>query len=92
MDSPRGDSAMIDPKQSVGLRSLFRWPRPVKCTVGRPANRVLRVQSGASDRVVLVECLFILHSQRTNLLGYFWIDRVFLLGKGRQSKADCQSY
>jgi hypothetical protein len=39
-----------------------------------------------------IECLIILHSQRTNLLFGLWIERVFLLGKGWQSKADCQSY
>jgi hypothetical protein len=26
------------------------------------------------------------------LLGYFWIDRVFLLGEDRQNKSDCQPY
>jgi hypothetical protein len=29
---------------------------------------------------------------RIKLLHYLWIDRVFLLGKGRQGKADGQSY
>jgi len=65
----------------------------VKCSgMRRHINPILRVERGDGSRVLPVECLLILHSQRTNLLGYFWIDRVFLLGECRQSKADCQTY
>jgi hypothetical protein len=56
------------------------------------ALRVLSVERGDGGRVVLVDCLAILLSQCTNLLVYLWIDRAFLLGKGRHNKADCQSY
>jgi len=53
---------------------------------------VLRVERGDGGGIVPVACRAKIRSQYTNLLGYFWIDRVFLLGKGRQSKTDCQSY
>ena len=55
-------------------------------------NRVLREQRCESGCVGLVGCIVKLLSERVKLLAYFRIDRFFLLGKGRQSKADCQSY
>ena len=64
----------------------------MKCSVLRRVYCVFRVERGNGGRVFLVECLVILHTQHTNLLRYFWIDPVFLLGEGRQSKADCQPY
>ena len=64
----------------------------VKCSVVRHIDRVFRVERGDGSRVLFVDCLVILHGQRTNLLCCSWIDRVFLLGKGRKSKADSQSY
>ena len=39
-----------------------------------------------------IVCFLVLHRQRTNLLHCPWIDRVFLLGEGRKSNADCQNY
>jgi len=54
------------------------------CAVQRHPNPILCVERGNDGcRVVPVEWLFKLYSQRTNLLFYFRIDR--LLGKGRCS-------
>jgi len=58
----------------------------------RHKNRVLREERGQGGGIVVVVCLLILLTNRIKLLDYLWIDRFFLLGKGRQSKADCQSY
>jgi hypothetical protein len=33
-----------------------------------------------------------IRSQCANLFGYFWIDRILLLGEGWHSKAECQPY
>jgi hypothetical protein len=57
-----------------------------ECSAWCHPNRVLREQRGDGRRVPPAEHLVILRNQRTNLLGYLWIDRVFLLSKGRQSK------
>src|SRR5271165_386673 len=53
-------------------------------------NRVFRVERGHGGGIVVVDCLGILLTDRNKLLDYLWIDRVFLLSEGRQSKADCQ--
>jgi hypothetical protein len=66
----------------------------VKCSVLRHTCRVFRIERGDGRRVLPVECLVMLHSQRTNLLGYLWNDRVFLFGEPsprRQSLADTLS-
>src|ERR1700761_8227666 len=52
------------------------------CSVVCLPNRILRVERGDSGWVVFVEYLAKLSSQRSNLLGYFWIDCV--LGECRQ--------
>jgi hypothetical protein len=57
-------------------------------SVRRLPNRILRVERGDGIGVVLVECLVKIRSQYTNLLGYFWIGRVFLLGERWHSKAE----
>jgi hypothetical protein len=59
--------------------------------VRRHPNCVLCYQRGDGGGIVLIECLVVLRGQCANLLGYFWIDRILLLGKGWQGKADCQS-
>jgi hypothetical protein len=46
----------------------------------------LGVKGGNGDGTVLIECLVELRSQHTNVLGYLWIDRVLLLGKGWYSR------
>jgi hypothetical protein len=63
-------------------------------------NRVLCEKRGHCGCVFVRECLALLRSEDTELiewlgipneitlLSYSWIDRVFLLGKGWQSKAD----
>ena len=55
-------------------------------------NRVLRVGRGHGDCIAVAECLVIFLIERGKLLDYLCIDRVFLLGEGRHSKADCQPY
>jgi hypothetical protein len=40
-------------------------------------NRVLGVQGSQSGGIPAVECLVSLLTERTELLGYLWIDRVF---------------
>ena len=82
------DLPMLEP---ICIRFFDDLPT-VTCRVRRPRNPVLPVERGDGGRVVVVERRVLLRSQRTNLLGYLWIDRLFLLGKGRPSKADCQSY
>ena len=52
-------------------------------------NRVLGVKRGQGSGITVIECLVKLLS---NLLVYLSIDRVFLLGEGRQGKDDCQTY
>src|ERR1700751_5766534 len=71
---------------------LFNALPTVIISVVRFPNRVLRVERGDGGRVVFVECLVKLRSQRMNLLGRFWIDRLFLLGKGWYGKTYCQCY
>src|SRR5580704_19200730 len=51
-------------------------------------NSVLRKERRDGDRIVPVDCIVILLSQRTNLLFNFWVGRVFLFGKSRQNKAE----
>jgi len=58
--------------------------------VRRHPNRIIRVKRGEGARLAPVECLVILHLQRTNLLRYFRIER--LLGAGWNVKADRQTY
>jgi len=65
-------------------------PSKTLAVVMRPKNRVLRVEPGDGSRIVTVDCRIMFHSQHTNLLFYFWIDRV--LGEGWNGKADCQTY
>jgi len=59
-----------------------------KCSVHSHLNRIVREERGESTRIAPVERLVPLRHQRSNLLSYFWIDGLFLLGEGRQSKAD----
>jgi len=70
--------------------------------VWRHKKPVLRKKRGHRGSVVLVVCLVQLpmkvaelayclgNPEEITLLGYWWIDRVFLLGEGWQSKAGCQ--
>src|SRR5258708_35919078 len=72
---------------------------PVRCH----QKRVLREERGQGGGGVVAVCLVTLLTKLTELtkslrireeitlLGYSWIDRIFLLGKDRRSKADCQS-
>jgi len=53
----------------------------------RHINRVFQVERGHGRGIVVVDCLGILLTDRNKLLDYLWIDRVFLLGEGRHSKA-----
>jgi hypothetical protein len=62
----------------------------VKCSIRRHQKRIVREERGQTSRIAPIECLIILHSQRTNLLFGLWIDRVFFLGEGWCSKTDCQ--
>jgi hypothetical protein len=88
----RMDKVAGMPTLVIGYRISFDGSPTLECAVvKRHKNPVLRKERGEGGSVVLVECLVILQKHRTNLLGYFRIDRVFLLGKGRQSKADCKS-
>jgi len=70
---------MVDgmPMLEIVCIRFFDGLPTVKCSVVRHIYRVFRVERGEGNRVLLVQCLVILHSQRTNLLGYLWIDRVF---------------
>src|SRR5580698_5095696 len=71
---------------------LFDGLPTVKSSAWRLKNSVLGVERGHGNGVVSVERLVILRGQRSYLLGYSWIDRVFFLGEGWQNEADCQSY
>jgi len=55
-------------------------------------DRVLRVERGQGSGIVVVPRVTIFLQERDNLLTQLWIGRVCLLGKSRQSKADCQPY
>src|SRR5271166_1210163 len=89
----RGDIIADLPRLDIQLYIPFFDGLPtVKCSVVSHPNPVLRIERGDGGRVLLVNCLVILRSQYTNLLGYFWIGRVFLLGEGWHSNADCQPY
>src|SRR5271165_6756238 len=75
-----------------------------KHPVGGHQNPVLCEKPGHCGCVFVRECLALLRSEHTELieclgipneitlLSYSWIDHVFLLGKARQGKADCQCY
>jgi hypothetical protein len=58
----------------------------------RHKNRVLCEERGHGGGIAVVKGLVILLTLRIELLDYLWIDRVFLLGEGWHSKADCQPY
>jgi hypothetical protein len=57
----------------------------VRCSA-KHLNPVLCVERSDGGGIVPVEGRIILRSECTNLLGYLWIDRVFLLGKGGKAK------
>jgi hypothetical protein len=64
----------------------------VKCSVHSHLNRIVRVERAETTLIAPVECVVPLRHQRSNLLFYSLIDRVFLLGKDWQIKGDCQPY
>jgi hypothetical protein len=68
---------------------LFDALPTVRCSA-KHLNAVVLVKSGYSGGIVVVERRVVFRSQRSNLLGYLWIEFVVLLGKGRQSNADCK--
>src|SRR5271165_7499862 len=51
-------------------------------------NRVLSIESGNGHCILPIECRVIIRRQRTNLLGSFWINRVFQLSEGWRSKVN----
>src|ERR1700676_3198967 len=54
-------------------------------------NRILREERGQGVSVIVVPSILKFLSEREKLLALLWIGCVCLLGKDRQSKADCQS-
>jgi hypothetical protein len=64
----------------------------IKCSLWRRPDCILGEERGGGGLgVVLVQRLFLLQSQCTNLLGYLWIGRVILLGKAGSGKDGHQS-
>jgi hypothetical protein len=76
----------ICPKLLDGLPTVNRS----RCV--RHHNRILREERCQGGGIIVVDCIDIFFSERINLLAYLWISRVFLLGEGWRSKADCQPY
>ena len=64
---------------------------PVDWSSFRHINRILRKARGGSGGIVLVYRIGMFCNNIDKLLAQLWIWRVCLLGKGGQSKADCQS-
>jgi len=80
IDSTDKIAGMPGPEFVFCIR-FFNGLPTVKCSVlQRHPNPILCVERGDGSRVVPVECLVELYSQRTNLLGYFWIDRCLFVG------------
>jgi hypothetical protein len=89
----RFDKIIGMPKLELDFCAMFcdGLPTVLYSVVSRHKSPVLRVERGDGSGIVTVVCFLILHSQNTNLLDYFWIDRVFLLSKAGHSKADGQA-
>src|SRR5947209_2319600 len=86
-----GDNVLgMDLPEIMFCIEFFDCLLTVKSSFGCIKNRVLSIESGNGHCILPIECRVIIRSQGTNLLGSFWIDRAFLLGKGCHSKADCQ--
>jgi hypothetical protein len=66
--------------------------RPVSGPLWCNKNRVVRVTGGNASGIVVDARLIPRLKEGEDLLGCLWIRYVVLLGKGRHSKADCQSY
>jgi hypothetical protein len=58
----------------------------------RHMNRILREARGGGNGIVIVHCIAMLSYDVDKPLAQLWIGRLRLLGKGWQSKADCQPY
>jgi hypothetical protein len=90
--NPRFDCCTSDRSEEPDVNDgFFNGLLTLLCSV-KHMNPVPRIECGDGGGIVVVECRVKLYSQRTNLLGYLWIDRVFLLGEGRQSKGDRPTY
>ena len=64
----------------------------IKRSFLRHKNCIVHKERGYGGGIVVIDCLIKLLNKRVKLLDYLWIDSLFFLGKGWQSKADCQSY
>jgi hypothetical protein len=58
---------------------------------GRHKNRVLGEERGQGGGIVIVQSVVNLFIERNQRLAQLRIGRIHLLGKGCQSKSDCQS-
>src|SRR3974390_153251 len=80
---------LLEPCSPILLDGI---PAINRCPVRPQQSRVLRVERGQGGRIALDICIVKFFAERGNCLAQFWIGCVCLLGKSRQSKADCQTY
>jgi len=76
----------------VICQSPFDRAATMECSLWGYPHRVLREARGGGWCVVRVQRLLVLQSQRTNILVYSWINRIRLLTKAGNSKAERPTY
>jgi hypothetical protein len=82
----------MPPMKMVICEPSLNRTATIKCPLWRRPDCILGEERGGGGLgVVLVQRLFLLQSQCTNLLGYLWIGRVILLGKAGSGKDGHQS-
>src|ERR1700733_15847188 len=89
-------------KVSSYLFSMACLPEKIPSGATKTASSVNSAATAAASLLVNASSCFVASTPNSSsalgisdkivLLGYSCISRIFLLGKGRQSKADCQPY